>query len=165
MVTWSLPVWLFTRIIIALVSWKSGREGTVGGAHMITSCLALQQNNYCSYQVEEGWTGDSRRWAYDHLLSGSLPESLLLLLVERVWVCHLGGEVENTGQLYGNCFRKIQIVTSVQLWEPWRRRRLGSSTPSSPTWRRSSRPKVSQTVEDGKEKAIKGLGTYNFLVL
>ncbi len=63
---------------------EEGREGTVGNEHMITSCLALYQNNYCSCQMEEWVRRDSRRWAYDHFLSGSLSESLFLLSSGRV---------------------------------------------------------------------------------
>ncbi len=54
-------------------------EGTVGGGPMITSCLALYQNRYWSCQLEDQVRRDSRRWACDHFLSSSLPESLLLL--------------------------------------------------------------------------------------
>jgi hypothetical protein len=51
---------------------------------MITSCLALYQDNHCSCPMEDWMKRDSSRWAYDHFLSGSFPESLLLLSGGRV---------------------------------------------------------------------------------
>ncbi len=52
---------------------------TLGGGHMITSCLALYRIIIALVRWKSGVRRDSWRWAYDHFLSGSLPESLLLL--------------------------------------------------------------------------------------